>query len=139
MFDRDGSGTISITEFIRQLRGPMPERRQQLIRMAYQVLDRNSDERVTMRELLGIYDCSGHPDVVAQRKTPEQVMQDFSASWDKNNDAIITLPEFTDYYADISAGIDDDRYFELMMKNCWRLSVATPKTGTPKTPKFSRF
>uniref|UniRef100_A0A7S4G5W4 EF-hand domain-containing protein n=1 Tax=Eutreptiella gymnastica TaxID=73025 RepID=A0A7S4G5W4_9EUGL len=139
VFDRDGSGTISITEFIRQLRGPMPERRQQLIRMAYQVLDRNSDERVTMRELLGIYDCSGHPDVVAQRKTPEQVMQDFSASWDKNNDAIITLPEFTDYYADISAGIDDDRYFELMMKNCWRLSVATPKTGTPKTPKFSRF
>ena len=30
--------------------------------------------------------------------------------------------EFEDYYKDVSAGIDDDDYFELMMRNAWRIA-----------------
>lgn len=34
---------------------------------------------------------------------------------DKN----VTEEEFIEYYNNISASIDDDKYFELMMKNAW--------------------
>lgn len=31
----------------------------------------------------------------------------------------ISLEEFLEYYANISSTIDEDRYFEVMMKHCW--------------------
>merc|ERR1712100_841349 len=34
----------------------------------------------------------------------------------------ITLAEFLEYYKDISASIDRDDYFELMMRNAWHIS-----------------
>ena len=32
------------------------------------------------------------------------------------------LKQFIDYYTDVSASIDDDEYFELMMRNAWHIS-----------------
>lgn len=36
-------------------------------------------------------------------------------------DGKVTLNEFMDYYSNISAGIDDDEYFKLMITNAWNL------------------
>jgi hypothetical protein len=36
-------------------------------------------------------------------------------------DGVVTFGEFLDYFRDVSASIDDDQYFELMMKNAWKL------------------
>lgn len=56
-------------------------------------------------------------------------MQETVSSWDRNSDHVVRFSEFMDYYADISAGIDADEYFELMMRNCWHLSSGSPKSG----------
>lgn len=43
--------------------------------------------------------------------------------WDTQKaDGIVTFDEFVDYYTDVSASIDNDKYFELMMTNAWKLS-----------------
>jgi len=43
------------------------------------------------------------------------------------NDARIDLEEFTEYYNNISASIDNDDYFALMMNNSWNIKGdATP-------------
>jgi calcyphosin len=34
-------------------------------------------------------------------------------------DGIVTMDEFMDYYKDISASIEDDDYFELMIRNAY--------------------
>ena len=34
----------------------------------------------------------------------------------------VTFTEFSDYYSSVSASIDDDDYFELMMRNSWHIS-----------------
>ncbi|KAK3282211.1 hypothetical protein CYMTET_10049 [Cymbomonas tetramitiformis] len=37
-------------------------------------------------------------------------------------DGRVTHEEWHRYYAGVSASIDDDAYFELMMRNCWHIS-----------------
>ena len=36
-------------------------------------------------------------------------------------DHVITWEEFEEYYCNVSASIDDDSYFELMISNAWKL------------------
>lgn len=37
------------------------------------------------------------------------------------NDSKITMDEFVEYYRNVSASIDNDDYFQLMMNNSWNL------------------
>ena len=37
-------------------------------------------------------------------------------------DGQVTLEEFIEYYTNVSASIDNDEYFSLMMNNSWNLS-----------------
>ena len=58
---------------------------------------------------------------MAGKKSEEEVMREFMKKWDtQNSDGIITLDEFIEYFKDVSASIDRDDYFELMMKNAWK-------------------
>jgi len=40
----------------------------------------------------------------------------------KQGDGEITLNEFFDYYSNVSASIDNDEYFQLMITNAWNLN-----------------
>jgi Ca2+-binding EF-hand superfamily protein len=124
-FDRDGGGSISLTEFLRGLRGFMPRRRRELVHTAYQILDDNHDETVTLEEIAKRYRTENHPAVLKGEKTAQQVQQEFIQGWDKGKDGRVAWDEFLDYYKDISAGIERDDYFELMMRNCWHISGGT--------------
>lgn len=37
-------------------------------------------------------------------------------------DHIVTKEEFEEYYNNVSASIDNDQYFELMMNNAWKIN-----------------
>ncbi len=44
--------------------------------------------------------------------------------WDTQvADGIVTFDEFLDYFKDVSASIDRDDYFTLMMANSWKIQV----------------
>lgn len=121
-FDHDGDRSVSVTEFLRGIRGRMPRRRVKLVRTAFGLLDKTSDEEITVDDLLKAYDASQHPGVIAGDATEEDVLSQFLQLWDKDRNGIVTWQEFLDYYKDISCGIDDDDYFELMMRNAWHIS-----------------
>ena len=42
------------------------------------------------------------------------------------------MDEFQEYYAFISASIDNDQYFELMMNNAWRINEGANKNWEKK-------
>ncbi|GMH70544.1 hypothetical protein TrRE_jg9014, partial [Triparma retinervis] len=122
-FDRDNSGLISFDEFLKGLRGPMSGRRKDLVNQAFDVVDKTGDGRVTVEDLKGVYDCSGHPGVVDGSMTEEDVLSHFVDTWDQGEkDGVVTREEFMDYYADVGASIDGDEYFELMIRNAWHIA-----------------
>ena len=121
-FDATGDGSISIAEFLRQLRGPMAEMRVALVQQAWLVLDSAGDGQVTVQDMMGKYDVSQRPEVVQGRMSRDQAMQEFMYVWDKDSSGVITWPEFIDYYQDLSAAIDDDGLFEMTLRNAWQLS-----------------
>eukprot|EP00940_MAST-03C_sp_MAST-3C-sp2_P000331 g331.t1 len=122
LFDANGDGFISFGEFLSTIRGPMTKKRQLFVDLAYDVLDKDKSGAVNLKDIESAYDVSKHPAVLSGEQSEKSAMREFLATWDKNADGVVTQREFREYYADISAGIEDDDYFELMMRNVWHLS-----------------
>eukprot|EP01063_Lacrimia_lanifica_P011689 TRINITY_DN18405_c0_g1_i1.p1 TRINITY_DN18405_c0_g1~~TRINITY_DN18405_c0_g1_i1.p1 ORF type:complete len:547 (+),score=236.85 TRINITY_DN18405_c0_g1_i1:114-1754(+) len=123
-FDRDGDGVVSITEFLRAVRGPMNARRLALTRECFKRIDTDGSGVASFAELKAIYgeNLPRHPEVLSGKKTEDEVMREFLLNWDRSRDGNVEIGEFIDYYTDLSVNVDDDDYFELMMRNAWHVS-----------------
>jgi len=121
-FDRDNTGFINYNEYIRSVRGDMNEFREDLVLKAFAILDSNGNGLVTKEDIRAKYDVSKNPDVMKGKLTQSDAFDLFIANYDTNQDGTIDQAEFIDAYQWISASIDNDDYFELMMRNAWHMS-----------------
>jgi len=123
-FDIDASGTITFTEFLKGVRGMLNERRRDLVLRAFELLDKDKNGVLEVSDLVGVYDASKHPDVLSHKSSPQEVLRQFLDTFDSatSKDGKVTTAEFCDYYGTLSASIDEDDYFELMMRNAWHIS-----------------
>jgi hypothetical protein len=109
-------------------------------------LDTDKSGIVELNDIQGKYDASKHPDVIAGKRSADSVLRfvsvvvfDYSCCWSddliliffsefletfdtEEKDGKITPSEFCKYYSAVSASIDDDDYFELMIRNAWKIS-----------------
>ena len=121
-FDEDGSGTITYDEFLFGVRGEMNERREQMALLAFDVIDKDKSGILDIDDITEAYDTSKHPDVLAGKKTKGAVLREFLDTFDQGDkDGKVYPNEWKRYYANISASIDDDDYFELMIRNAWHI------------------
>jgi hypothetical protein len=82
-----------------------------------QQLDRANRGVVTVDDIVERFNASKHPEVIAGKRTGSDVLREFLDGFDGGQrDGKVTLPEFERYYATISAYIDLDDYFELMIR-----------------------
>jgi len=122
-FDRDRNGFIDINEFLVGMRGDLNDNRRKFVKLAFDTLDTDKSGYITTDEIAQAYDVSANPDVLSGKKTKEQALHDFMSQWDRiDSDGIVTYEEFEDYYKEVSASIDGDEYFELMMRNAWHIA-----------------
>jgi len=122
-FDKDRSGSIDYDEFLVGIRGQLNQRREQLVLLAFDVLDRDKNGFIELDDIVRIYNADHHPDVLAGKKTKSQVLLEFLETFDAGEkDGKVTPVEFCKYYSNISASIDEDDYFELMIRNAWHIS-----------------
>jgi len=121
-YDVDGDGNISYDEFIRGLRDELTERRKVMVNKAFAMLDRDGSGQINIQDITGIYDVSMNPEFLEGRKTRDEILQDFLNNFDGakgNNDGIVTMQEWTDYYTDLSMSTPSDEYFVRMMESTW--------------------
>jgi len=129
-FDLNRDGTIDYDEFLRIIRGDLTPGRLALVKRAYQKLDRDGSGLVDINDIRGVYNATKHPDVLSGKKTEDQIFTEFLETFETHHnimngtkaDGQVTLEEFIEYYTNISASIDNDEYFGLMMNNSWNLT-----------------
>lgn len=123
-FDKDGSGDIDFEEFLGGVRGGISPKRMKFVHKAFEIIDEDGNGYVEPSELVDKYSADKHPDVIRGDKTPEEVMREFLDTFDVGGekDGKVTRNEFENYYKNISSSIDNDDYFELMMRNAWHIS-----------------
>jgi Ca2+-binding EF-hand superfamily protein len=122
-FDMDRSGSVDFEEFLQSLRDPLGMKRLQLIHMAFNVIDTDGSGIVDAAEVATLYDATKHPAVVTGAKSKEQVLREFLDTFDVGGevDGKVTRQEFVNYYTNISSSIENDEYFELMIRNAWHI------------------
>mmetsp|Transcript_12643 Transcript_12643/g.23060 ORF Transcript_12643/g.23060 Transcript_12643/m.23060 type:complete len:2081 (+) Transcript_12643:183-6425(+) len=123
-FDDDHSGSISFEEFIQGVRDPLTRRRLGLVNRAFDILDVDKSGVVEPAEIKDCYDARKHPDVISGNKTEDEVLREFFSTFDIGGvvDGMVTRQEFINYYTNLGANIDDDEYFELMIRNAWHIA-----------------
>ncbi|ELT99456.1 hypothetical protein CAPTEDRAFT_18750 [Capitella teleta] len=103
--DQDRSGVLNFDEFLVALRPPMSNSRKNLIQQAFNKLDKSGDGVVTTEDLKGVYCGKKHQKYLRGEWTEDQVEYE----------------DFELYYCGVSASIDTDAYFDLMMRQAWKL------------------
>ena len=127
--DYDRSGLIEYDEFLRAIRGPMNANRKAIVMRAFNKMDADGSGMIDINDIRGVYKADKHPDVMAGKKTEQQVLSEFLETFEtahsmrneQTPDHIVSKDEWVEYYNNVSASIDRDDYFALMMNNAWNL------------------
>lgn len=130
-FDPDDNGEIVYDEFLREIMGPMNPRRVTLAKKAFTKIDQDGSGVLDINDIRTRYNAKKHPDVMSGKQTEEDILYEFLDTFEqayaikhgesKSRDKTVTMDEWLEYYNTISASIDNDDYFELMMNNTWNL------------------
>lgn len=121
-FDADGNRRISFAEFVAAVRGQMNHRRLALCHAAYDLLDAAGDGFVKVDDMVAKYDFSQNERVLKGEQSVLEAAEEFVAQWDGlQRDGLVTREEFIDYCKGVSASIDSDDYFQLVMKKAWKI------------------
>lgn len=120
-FDRDGAGVIPYDEFLRTVRGTMNARREELVDAAFRQLDCNNTGFVEVDDIVGEFHAAKHPDVISGTATSNEVLQEFLDTFEVGGEQVgkVSKGEFHEYYSNVSASVEDDDYFELIIRNAW--------------------
>lgn len=67
--------------------------------------------------------------------TKDEIILEFMGQWDSSRDGKVTYEEWVDYFTDLSASVDEDDYWELMMRNAWHLEGGEGATANTSIPR----
>jgi len=99
-FDLDGDKKVSCAEFLTQLREELNPRRLSMVQRCFATMDRDGSGVLTSSDLKGVYCAKENPDVIAGKKTEDQVLKEFLNNFEGTSgdkDGQVTMDEFSTY------------------------------------------
>ncbi|CAM9380713.1 unnamed protein product, partial [Ectocarpus sp. 12 AP-2014] len=124
--DDAGRGEVLVDVVLEAFRGHLTGARLALVRAAFTRLRGSGDAPPDAAAAVNVafqFDPRGHPDVIAGRRSPEDVRTDFMDALTTTK-GFVTRKDFESYYTDISAATPSDAYFSLQIQACWGLGRA---------------
>jgi len=122
-FDASGDGKLDYDEFLDACRPPMNLKRKRLVQKVFEFMDRDKSGSLTVDDIKQNFKPKNDPRVASKQMSPEQVAAHFLETFDVIDHAgSVSCEAFVKYYQGVSASIDDDAYFELMIRNAWHMS-----------------
>jgi len=107
----------------------MNDYRRDMVERVFIILDRTGTGLVSLSDLKHAFNPKKHPDVIQGRKSADQVLMEFMETFEmhhnlnsKRKDGRVSQSEFLDYYDNVSAAIDSDDFFQILINNSWNLS-----------------
>ena len=137
-YDIDQDGNISYDEFLSGLKDELTERRVNMVKKAFAMLDKDQSGVITISDISHIYDVSMNPEFLEGRKTKDEILTDFLSNFEGargNGDGRVTWAEFYDYYSDLSMSTPSDEYFVRMMESTWQVPEHEDAEITKQTVK----
>lgn len=121
---------MDYNELMRSVVGEMSPFRKGMVKKAFDKLDENKNGIIEIDDIKAYYNAKQHPEVKAGKKSEDEVLAEFLDTFElhhslkhpEDRDRKINVREFMEYYNNVSASIDNDQYFELMITNAWNLN-----------------
>ena len=122
-YDEEDFGLIDYELFVHGVRDKLNDFRLNLVKKAFNQLDKDGSGLLDASDIASLYDSSVHPDVISGSSSSQQVLSSFLETFDVGCvvSGKVTIDEFINYYSNISESIDNDDYFELMIRNVWHI------------------
>lgn len=122
---------IKYDELLKSIIGNMPLSRQIIVKKVFDSFEKGSDGKIMTNEIKTKFNYSKHPDALSGKNSAIEIYNDFLdfiETFREYNDNLkgrysfeMSYDEFADFYSEISMYIEDDDYFEKLLKNCWSL------------------
>lgn len=122
-FNNEHRGSIDSDVFIKIVRSALNDRRLILVKQAFAKLDIGGDGAIDAGKVAAQFDAASAPDVISGRSSAEEARIEFLETFDVGGEieGMVTLSEFINYYTNIGACVDNDDYFEMMIRTAWHL------------------
>lgn len=121
-YDKDIDGCVDFVEFLTAIRGNPDQTRQDIIDKAFMKFEKDGSGLIDVRDLRGVFNASKHPKVISGEITQEQAFDEFLRNFnDHTGGGKIEKCEWDDYYAAVSASVDNDDHFLLLVRSVWNL------------------
>lgn len=122
--DQRQVGMVDWRDFVSMLRGELPLARRNIILDVFTSLSLPHETRVPLDVLSKAFNGSEHPLVALGGAAPQQAFEHFVrctslAGSSKKVATAVTVEAFVDYFADLSPAVDDDGYFEMIVRGCF--------------------
>ena len=131
--DKSKSNKVPSEYILQLIRGNLNEKRKNVIKYIYSLLDKDNMGRVPIDLIKNLYNCKLHPDVYVGFKQEEDILKEFFYTLDMycnlyNVRDYITCDEFVEYYWGVSASVIDDNYFEDILNGVWNSNIQRNKS-----------